>query len=319
MSQALPEPLPAALDGALEAFHHHLRAERTLSRNTVEAYGRDVRRYFEVLASRGVSQAQLAQRDDVEAFLISLHESGGGARSAARALSSVRAFYRHRRERNDAEPDPTEEVQGPRIGRPLPDALTRDEIEALLSAPEGAEPETVRDRAMLSLLYASGLRVSELCGLPLGAIDVRQQLVRVQGKGGKDRLVPVSGRALDALTDYVAFARTEILGERTSRDLFVTRLGRKMTRQGFWARLRRWALAAGIGRPFSPHTLRHSFATHLLAGGADLRAVQAMLGHSRLVTTEIYTHVGREHLKSTYDRTHPRSGRTPENKKTSSD
>lgn len=309
MSQASPEPLPPALDGALEAFHHYLRAERTLSRNTVEAYGRDVRRYFELLAARGVEEASRATRDDVEAFLVSLHEAGTAPRSAARALSSVRAFYRHRRERNDNEPDPTEEAHGPRVGRPLPDALTREEVEALLGAPEGDEPETVRDRAMLAVLYASGLRVSELCGLPMGAVDVRQRLLRVKGKGGKDRLVPVSGRALDALAEYVSFARGQILGERSSRDLFVTRLGRKMTRQGFWARLRRWALVAGIERPFSPHTLRHSFATHLLAGGADLRAVQMMLGHSKLVTTEIYTHVGREHLKSTYDRTHPRSGR----------
>lgn len=310
MSPASPEPLPSALDGALEAFHHHLRAERTLSRNTVEAYGRDVRRYFELLVSRGVMDAEEATREDVDAFLVSLHQAGSVARSAARALSSVRAFYRHRRERNDDAADPTEEVSGPRVGRPLPEALTRDEVEALLAAPEGPEPETVRDRAMLMLLYASGLRVSELCGLPLGAVDVRQRLVRVSGKGGKDRLVPVSGRALDALAEYVSFARAALLGERKSRDLFVTRLGRKMTRQSFWARLRKWALAAGIGRSFSPHTLRHSFATHLLAGGADLRAVQTMLGHSQLATTEIYTHVGRDRLKSAYDRTHPRSGRS---------
>lgn len=309
MSQGLPEPLPQALDGALEGFHEHLRAERALSPHTVEAYGRDVRRYFEHLALRGTLTPQTATRADVESFLAQLHDAGAVPRSTARALSSVRAFYRHRRERDENEPDPTEDVHGPKVGRPLPDALTREEVAALLLAPQGDEPETVRDRAMLALLYASGLRVSELCGLPMGAVDARQGLVRVRGKGGKDRLVPVSARALDALVDYAATARGQLLGARRSPDLFVTRLGRKMTRQGFWARLKHWALVAGIGRPFSPHTLRHSFATHLLAGGADLRALQAMLGHSDLATTEIYTHVGREHLKATYDRTHPRSGR----------
>lgn len=309
MSPESPEaPLPPALDGALEAFVRHLRAERTLSVHTVEAYARDVRRFLALLAARAIQDADHAVRAHVEEHLSQLARDGVGARSSARALSSVRAFYRHRAERRDDAPDPTEEVRGPRIGRPLPDALSREEVEALLSAPAGNEPETVRDRAMLLLLYASGLRVSELCGLPMGAIDVRQGLVRVRGKGGKDRLVPVSRRALDALAEY-AQMRGEILGGRTSRDLFVTRLGRRMTRQNFWDRLGRWARAAGIGRTFSPHTLRHSFATHLLEGGADLRALQAMLGHSQLATTEIYTHVGRKVLKATYDRTHPRSRR----------
>jgi integrase/recombinase XerD len=308
MSSASPETLPEALEGALEAFVHHLRAERALSVHTVEAYGRDVRRYLRGLAQVGVQDADEARREHVERMLVTLAAEAIGARSSARALSSVRAFYRHRSERREGAPDPTEEVRGPRIGRPLPEALMREEVEALLAAPTGAESETVRDRAMILLLYASGLRVSELCGLPLGAVDMRQHLVRVRGKGGKDRIVPVSGRALVAIGEYVA-ARSSILGDRTSRDLFVTRRGRRMTRQNFWKRLGEWARAAGIERTFSPHTLRHSFATHLLAGGADLRSVQAMLGHSQLVTTEIYTHVGRERLRAAYDKAHPRGRR----------
>jgi integrase/recombinase XerD len=200
-------------------------------------------------------------------------------------------------------------VRGARIGRAIPEALTREEVEALLAAPAQAAPETVRDRAMMMLLYASGLRVSELCGLPQGAVDVRQGVVRVRGKGGKDRLVPVSGRALEAIAAWVENGRATLLGKRVSRDLFVTRLGKRMTRQNFWERLGRWARAAGIERRFSPHSLRHSFATHLLAGGADLRSVQAMLGHAQLVTTEIYTHVARERLREAYDEAHPRSGR----------
>lgn len=310
-SLAPDTPLPPALDGALEAFVHHLRAERALSVHTVEAYARDVQRYLHTLADANVSDPDQAKRNHVETFLGTLTSEQLSARSSARALSSVRAFYRHRGERRDGAPDPTEEVKGPRIGRPLPEALSRDEVEELLLAPDGVEPETVRDRAMILLLYASGLRVSELCGLPLGAVDARQGLVRVKGKGGKDRIVPVSGRALEGLQEYVDVARPALLGKRISRDLFVTRLGRRMTRQNFWQRLGRWARVAGISRNFSPHTLRHSFATHLLAGGADLRSVQAMLGHAHLVTTEIYTHVGREQLRKTYDRAHPRSRLKP--------
>lgn len=318
MSPASPRPrasrpppvvLPPGLDGALEAFVHHLRAERTLSTHTVEAYGRDVRRYLELLARHGHTGPDTAVRADVEALLATLHESGVGPRSAARVLSSLRAFHRHRAERHESAPDPTDEVPGPRLGRTLPEPLSRAEVEALLAAPSDGSPEAVRDRAMILLLWASGLRVTELCGLPLGALDRRQGVVRVRGKGGKERLVPVSTRALEGLDEYVTGARTVLLGGRASRDLFVTRRGGRMTRQNFWARLARCARAAGVAREFSPHTLRHSFATHLLAGGADLRAVQAMLGHSQLATTEIYTHVGREQLRETYARAHPRSRR----------
>jgi len=302
-------PLPPAFDGALEAFGHHLRAERTLSPHTVEAYAHDLRRFLGDLAAAGVDDADRAARADVERHLAALHAAGVGARSAARALSSIRAFYRHRAERREDAPDPTEEVRGPRVGHSLPGVLTHEEVDRLLGAPSGAEPETVRDRAMLMLLYASGLRVSELCGLPAGAIDARRGLVRVRGKGGRDRIVPASRRALDAVGEYLAAARPVLAGKRTSPDLFLTRRGKRMTRQNFWIRLGLWARAAGVDRPFSPHTLRHSFATHLLAGGADLRSVQAMLGHSQLATTEIYTHVGRERLREAYDKAHPRSGR----------
>ncbi len=306
-SPAAPVPLPPGLDGALEAFVHHLRAERAMSPHTVEAYARDVRRYLAVLAEEGIDDADSGTRAHVERFLARLATEGVGPRSSARMLSAVRAFHRHRAERREDAPDPTEEVRGPKLTRKLPESLTAEEVQALLAAPQGEEPEVVRDRAMLFLLYASGLRVSELCGLQSGSVDARQQLVRVRGKGGKDRLVPVSGRALKAVGEYVSMARAKLLGERASRDLFVTRRGRRMSRQNFWKRLQSWARAAGIGRTFSPHTLRHSFATHLLEGGADLRSVQAMLGHAQLVTTEIYTHVGRQQLHRAYDAAHPRA------------
>jgi integrase/recombinase XerD len=314
MSRASPErvppavesSLPSTLEGAAEAFAHHLRAERALSPHTVEAYGRDVRRYLSILSSMGVPDADDGRREHVETFLASLGAEGLEARSAARALSSVRAFYRHRSERRDDAPDPTEGLRGPRVGRTVPGALSRVEVEALLAAPAGTEPETVRDRAMLLLLYASGLRVSELCGVPLGAVDYRQGLIRVRGKGNRERLVPVSTRALEALRLYSETARVALLKGRVARDFFITKRGRRMSRQNFWSRLGRWARAAGIRTSFSPHTLRHSFATHLLAGGADLRAVQTMLGHAQIVTTEIYTHVGREQLHAAYARAHPR-------------
>ena len=282
-----------------------------MSPHTVEAYVRDVRRYLAFLAEQGVAQVDAAERAHIESFLVRLSEEGLSSRSTARLLSSVRSFHRHRAERSDSATDPTGEIRGPRLGRALPDALGRDEVEALLNAPQGDEPETVRDRAMLFVLYASGLRVSELCGLLLGNVDVRQGLVRVRGKGGKDRLVPISRRALAAVAEYVEGARNALLEGRRSPDLFVTRLGRRMSRQNFWNRLGTWARAAGIGRTFSPHTLRHSFATHLLAGGADLRSVQAMLGHAQLATTEIYTHVQREQVRRVYDASHPRSRKKP--------
>jgi integrase/recombinase XerD len=299
-------PLTPALEGAAEAFTQHIRAERTLSPHTVEGYARDVRRYLELLMNAGVADADGARREHVEGFLATLADRGLDPRSSARALSAIRTFHRHRMERREDAPDPTAEVRGPRVGRRLPEALAPAEVESILAAPSGSEPETVRDRAMLLLLYASGLRVSELCGLPVGAVDFRQRVVRVRGKGGKDRLVPVSGRALEAMAAYARGARQAILGSRTSRDLFVTRRGGRMTRQNFWNRLGQWARSAGLSVHLSPHTLRHSFATHLLAGGADLRSVQTMLGHSQIATTEIYTHVGREHLRRAYDRAHPR-------------
>lgn len=313
MSRGSPDApasvLPPSLDAALEAFVHHLQAERALSSNTVDGYSRDVRRYLEVLAQDGVLDVDEAQRPHVERFMIVLTEQGISERSAARALSAVRAFHRHRTERRDEAADPTDEVRGPRLARTLPNWLSREEVEALLNAPEDDAPETVRDRAMILLLYASGLRVSELCALPMGAVDARQAVVRVRGKGGKDRLVPVSRRALDALVEYAAHARPVLLNAGRSQDFFVTRRGRRMTRQNFWQRLGHWAKVAGITRPLSPHTIRHSFATHLLEGGADLRSVQMMLGHSQLATTEIYTHVGRRLLHDTYDQAHPRAGR----------
>jgi integrase/recombinase XerD len=299
--------LSPTLDGALEAFVHHLRAERAMSVHTVEAYSRDVRRYLALLDAKGIADPDAASGADVEAFVAALSQEGIAARSAARMLSSVRAFHRHRTERSDDVPDPTAEVRGPRPGHSLPEVLAPAEVVALLTAPSGDEPETMRDRAMLVLLYASGLRVSELCGLVLGSIDVRQGLVRVRGKGGKDRLVPVSGKALAAVDAYESQARPRLLNGRPCRDLFVTRLGRRMTRQNFWLRLGRWARVAGIGRTFSPHTLRHSFATHLLANGADLRSVQLMLGHAQLATTELYTHVDRTRLHEAYDKAHPRA------------
>jgi len=242
--------LPPGLEGALEAFVHHLRAERAMSPRTVEAYARDVRRYLTLAAVRGVAHADAATPADVEAFLQNLSQEGLAPRSAARMLSSVRAFHRHRTERSDDAANPTDEVRGPKVGRALPEVLTPDEVEALLAPPRDDAPETLRDQAMLLLLYASGLRVSELCGLTLASIDVRQGVVRVRGKGGKDRLVPVSGRALEGIARYEQDVRPALLAGRSSRDLFVTRRGRRMTRQNFWLRLDLRARAAGIGRRF---------------------------------------------------------------------
>jgi integrase/recombinase XerD len=295
------------IEPALDLFLSHLRVEKGLAANSVEAYGRDLRRYLDDLARAGVASWEAVGRAEVRAHLASLARRGISPRSQARALSVLRAFHRLLLRERLAQADPTDEVDSPRAGRRLPGVLSSGEVTRLLSAPDPSSPAGVRDRAMLELLYASGLRVSELVSLDLNQVDLESRVLRVRGKGSRERLVPVGGPAAQALRAWLSGARARMLRGRSSRDLFVTRRGRRMTRQGFWKLLGRHARAAGIRRRFSPHTLRHAFATHLLAGGADLRAVQAMLGHADISTTQIYTHVDRSQVRRLYQRHHPRA------------
>ena len=293
---------------ALDLFLTHLRVEKGLAANSVEAYGRDVRRYLAHLAARGRKDWSAVTRGDVQEHLARLLELGISARSQARALSAIRGLHRLLLAERLAAEDATDEVDAPRGSRRLPQLLSRSEVESLLAAPARLRTAAgVRDRAMLELLYATGLRVSELVSLDVNQVDLESRVLLARGKGGKERLVPVGAVAARALRHYLGGARSTLLGRRKSRDLFVTPRGGRMSRQGFFKLLRRYARAAGIARPISPHKLRHSFATHLLEGGADLRAVQAMLGHADVTTTEIYTHVDRSQARRLHARHHPRA------------
>jgi len=303
---------PTPLDGAVDAFLAHASVERGLSPRTVEAYARDLARFAAHVEGEGVTRLATLGRAHVSSFVQRLESEGLGARSRTRALVAVRRFVAWGAKRDECAVDPLDGVETPRFGKPLPRTLRPDETRALIEAADPEDPLGCRDRAMLELLYGSGLRVSELVSLPLAGLDRRAGLVRVLGKGCKERLVPVGEPALEALERYLAEARPRLAraGRRQTDAVFLSRRGAAMTRQNFFERLRGLARAAGIPRErVSPHVLRHAFATDLLEGGADLRAVQAMLGHADLSTTEIYTHVRRARLRETVERRHPRGGR----------
>jgi integrase/recombinase XerD len=295
------------LDPALDLFLSHVRIEKGLAANTVEAYGRDLRRYLEHLAAMGVSEWGAVGRAEIQAHLSELVRLGLSSRSQARALSAIRSFHALVAAERLAPVNAADEIDSPRPGRRLPELLTRDEIDRLLAAPDVRSPAGRRDRAMLELLYATGLRVSELVGLELNDVDLETRVLVARGKGSKERIVPIGAPAGEAVRAYLDTARGALLRGRRSKDLFVTPRGGRMTRQGFAKIVDRYARSAGIRRRISPHKLRHSFATHLLEGGADLRAVQAMLGHADVSTTQIYTHVDRTHVKRLYERFHPRA------------
>jgi integrase/recombinase XerD len=305
MSEPSPslEPAPAEDLWLIEGFLDAVWLERGLSDNTLAAYRSDLTRYAGWLRGRGLRVLE-AQRSDVLGFL------GAGShravRTMARRLSSLRGFYRHLVQRGRLGEDPSAQVEGVRLGRALPAALSEAEVEALLGAPDREAVLGLRDAAMLETLYATGLRVSELVGLRAGRYNPRQATVRVTGKGGKDRLVPLGGAALDLLDRYLGQSRPVLLASAPSDFLFVTRRGRPLTRQAFWYLIKRYAVCAGIAKPLSPHTLRHAFATHLLDHGADLRVVQLLLGHRDISTTQIYTHVARARLKALHAEHHPR-------------
>jgi len=296
-----------SLDVGIQQFLDHLRVERELTPATVEAYGRDLAGFAHFAAGRTISRADTIGPIDVLDFLVHLNERKLSARSQARRLVALRQLFRFLKGERLITVDPTEDIDLPRFGRKLPDYLTIDEVDRLLVAPDRRTARGLRDAAMIELLYATGLRVSELVKLRLRDLNFDAGYLMATGKGRKERLVPVGEAALQAVRAYVEGARPGFAGARAIDTLFLTHHGRAMTRQGFWKLLGRYARAAGIRKPISPHKLRHSFATHLVERGADLRAVQAMLGHSDIGTTEIYTHVSRGHLRSVYDRFHPRA------------
>ncbi len=289
----------------IERFLDQLWAERGLSKATLSSYGADLRGLAGWLRKQGSSLEQ-ADQSLLLGYLGERLQAGSKPRSGARLVSTLRQFYGWRAREQVGTPDPAADLSPPKLPRALPKALTEAEVEALLAAPDVEDPIGLRDKAMIELLYASGLRVSELVGLPAVSLSLSQGVVRILGKGRKERLVPLGDEAQHWIERYLAQARGQILGRQTSPALFVTQRGGAMTRQAFWALIKRHAQQAGIHRAISPHTLRHSFATHLLNHGADLRVVQLLLGHSDLSTTQIYTLVAREALKKLHAEHHPR-------------
>ncbi len=290
----------------IERFADALWMERGLSRNTLAAYQSDLCKlagWIEKIRGRELLQAR---REDLLEYLALQSRQGRKPRSSARLLSCMRQFYQHALREGWIRSDPSARIDAPKLGRPLPKSLTESEVEALLEAPDIDTPEGFRDRTMLELLYATGLRVSELVSLRLEQMSLTQGVVRVIGKGDKERLVPLGEEAVGWLVRFLKEARHDLLKDQLCTEIFPTRRGGGMTRQAFWYRIKKHAQTAGITKAISPHTLRHAFATHLLNHGADLRVVQMLLGHSDLSTTQIYTHVARERLKNLHAQHHPR-------------
>jgi len=290
----------------LDLFLSYLLVEKGLTSNTLEAYSRDVGGYLQFLESAGCRAPDRVRPTHVASYIASLKETGLAPRSRARALSAIRMFHRFLLVENYAQENPTAIIESPRLPGKLPQVLSMTEVESLLSAPAGSDATDTRDRAMLQLLYATGLRVSELVSLKLTDLNLVAGYLITLGKGAKERLVPVGDAARHSLNEYLAAARKEVDRGRDNRYVFLSRLGGRMTRQSFWNIIKKRALQAGIMKSISPHTLRHSFATHLLENGADLRSVQLMLGHADLSTTQIYTHISRERLKKLHQELHPR-------------
>ncbi|OSM05010.1 site-specific tyrosine recombinase XerD [Magnetofaba australis] len=289
----------------LETFLDRLIIEHGLSANTLDAYRRDLEGFIQFCRQRGGTVLRATRRDLTD-YLANLAEAGRTAATVSRRLSSLRRLFTHLRDAGLREDDPTARLSRPKMRRQIPQTLTEDEVEALLSAPDISTDLGVRDAAMLELMYATGLRVTELVTITTDGVDLEGGFVRVIGKGDKERIVPMGEEALDRVRDYLKHARPMLLRGRRSSALFVTRRAAAMTRHNFWHIVKRCAADAGIVKPLSPHGIRHAFATHLLNHGADLRAVQMMLGHADIATTEIYTHVANERLKRLHEKLHPR-------------
>ena len=295
------------MNGKIAAeYLDHLRVERGLALNTLMAYERDLARLTRFSAAKRRDVLRLKQADLTE-FISGLREEGLGPRSAARCVHAIRGLYRFGVREGRIEADPMENLRAPRAFRALPHFLTPTQVEALLAAPDTSTPLGMRDRAILEVMYATGLRASEVISLAAEDIDIEVGLLSCVGKGNKERLVPVGREARKWIVHYRDDARPKLLRHLSTRTLFLNHHGRRLSRMGLWCIVRRQALVAGVARGLTPHVLRHSFATHLLERGADLRALQAMLGHADISTTQIYTHVTRERLRRIYDQFHPRA------------
>ncbi|MHB8240970.1 MAG: site-specific tyrosine recombinase XerD [Solirubrobacteraceae bacterium] len=308
----IAKPSPSVgIERLILDFLAYLELERGLSRNTLEAYRSDLLQLGEFLDRRGLDAKDVGHGDLAE-FLSELARGEDGSAPVApttlgRKVACLRSFYRHLRREGIMEHDPTADLHGPRKPQRLPKVLSRDEVARLLEQPQGASPLALRDRALLEVMYACGLRASEAVGLELRDVDLEEGLLCARGKGSKERIVPVGRQAVSALRAYYRSGRTELVGDGVQQRLFVNRRGGTLTRQGLYKIVQGHARRAGLEERMSPHTLRHSFATHLLAGGCDLRSLQEMLGHADLTTTQVYTHLSADRLKDAYFDAHPRA------------
>ena len=295
------------IDSHIDNFLNYLMVERGLAALTVESYGRDLRKFADYLDGQGAGDFCAVDSVVIISFMLYLRNHGLTSRSSARSLSAVRMFFRFLVNEGVLNNDPTINIESPRIRPHLPSVLSITEVEALLAQPDLSTTRGRRDRAMLELLYATGVRVSELVGLRVSSINLEVGYLVAFGKGSRERIVPLGETAQECLREYITSTRPRFLKKKTSQSLFLNGSGEALTRQGFWKIIKRYALRAGIGKALSPHTLRHSFATHLLERGADLRSVQMMLGHADISTTQIYTHVTQERLKKIHHQYHPRA------------
>ncbi|HEC32558.1 MAG TPA: site-specific tyrosine recombinase XerD [Deltaproteobacteria bacterium] len=291
----------------LEQFLYYITVERGLALNTVISYRHDLEQFISFLESIGIKNFKEVKREHLAGYLENLHNKGLATRSRNRHLAAIRSFYKYLLREKIAESNPAAQMESSQIQKKLPQVLSLEEVERLLDQPDVKTPLGQRDKAMLELLYATGLRVTELVRMTTEQLNLEVGYVTALGKGHKERIIPITENAQDALKEYLQHGRRALLKGRQSNYLFVNRSGKPITRQGFWKILQRYTQKAGITRHISPHTLRHSFATHLLEHGADLRSVQMMLGHSDISTTQIYTHVAREQLKKIHRLHHPRS------------
>jgi integrase/recombinase XerD len=292
------------MDTLADQFINYLRIERGLADNTIQSYSRDLTRFFQYLEDRSLSPLRLS-RDQIMDYVV-LIGKGLSARSVARNLSTIKTFFRFLSAEGAIKNNPARLLETPRIARRLPKILNRGEVERLISQPDTSKARGQRDRAMLEVLYATGLRVSELVGLKVLSVNLEAGYVRTLGKGSKERAVPIGEKAIAAVKQYLANGRPQLAKHTNSPYLFLNLRGHPLTRQGFWKIIKKYGREAAIGKTITPHGIRHSFASHLLEAGADLRSVQVMLGHADIVTTQIYTHVTRDRLKELHEKCHPR-------------
>ena len=305
IGQAKVSQLSESEQLAIDSFLDAIWMEHGLSRNTLDAYGNDLKNFAYWLQEQNSTLVKVTQII-IQDYLSYRYDKGGSPRSSARLLSSLRRFYAWLRRENKISDDPTALIASPKLGRALPKSLSETDVEALLSAPDTETAMGLRDRTMMEVLYATGLRVSELVNLTVAQVNLQQGVIRVTGKGNKERLVPMGEEAINWLEQYLAVSRPQLMKGKAGEELFVSNRQKAMTRQTFWHMLKRHARVSGMKCDLSPHTLRHAFATHLLNHGADLRVVQMLLGHSDLSTTQIYTHVAKQRLQELHHKHHPR-------------